>query len=63
MSEKILSEDFGKALYNHIAGLPTDTRQQIRKRVERRTARTAADKRGKAAFLFMLDEIEKSLDK
>lgn len=63
--DRIMTEKFGMMLFNHIAALPDDTRAVIKSKVEKRTARTAADKRGKLAFLVMLDEIEKQkrLDK
>lgn len=58
MTENGMLDNFGTALKKHLAGLPTDQRQKIRERVERAAAKSAAYRRGKAAFLALLDEID-----
>lgn len=57
--EIMMIDNFGKALREHLAHLPADQLQKIRGNVEKAAAKSAADKRGKAAFIALLDEIER----
>lgn len=58
-TENRLAEYCLQSFLNQWPKINAETRQAVRKKAESRTARTAKDKRAKAAFLYLLDEAEK----